>query len=65
MLIAQCNGYRIMTPSAFRLVPFKPRFHAILSASGHEISWGNEGHPVRIVGSCDSEETVAMAIVPL
>lgn len=58
MLIAQCNGYRIMTPSAFRLVPFKPHFHAaILPASGHEISWGNEGHPVRLVGSCDSKET--------
>lgn len=54
MLIAKCNGYRTMTPSAFRLVPFKPRFHAVIfCASGHVISWGNEGDPVRHIGSYD------------
>ena len=37
-VIAQCNGYRIMTPSAFRLVPYKLRFHyAILSATGYDL----------------------------
>lgn len=34
MLTAQCNGYRIMTPSAFRLVSCKPCInYAILSAA--------------------------------
>lgn len=31
MLIAQCNGYRIMPTSAFRLVPCKPSFHYAVS----------------------------------
>lgn len=44
MLIAQSNGYRTMTPSAFRLVPYEPRFHcAILSSDEYKISRENEG----------------------
>ncbi len=38
MLIAQWNGYRIMTSSVFRLVSYKPRFHqAILSATEYDL----------------------------
>ena len=38
MLIAERNRYRIMTPLAFRLVPYKPCFHyAILSAMGYDL----------------------------
>lgn len=41
MLISQCVGCRIMTASAFRLVPHEHQFHcAVLSAS---TSRGNEG----------------------
>ncbi len=44
MLIAQCNGYKVMTLSAFGLVPYKPRFHdAILSATGYDLP----GNPTR------------------
>lgn len=32
MLIAQCNGYRIMKPSVFTLVPYKHCDYAVLSA---------------------------------
>lgn len=36
--VAQCTGYRVTTPSAFILLPYKIRFHyAILSAAGHNI----------------------------
>lgn len=34
MLIAQCNGYRLMTPSAFTLVLYKPHFHYPVEATG-------------------------------
>lgn len=38
MLTAQCDGYRVMTTSAFRLVSYKPHFHyAIVSATGYEL----------------------------
>lgn len=35
MLTAQCNGFRIMTPATFRLVPYKLCCHyAVLPAAG-------------------------------
>ena len=38
MLIEQCSGYRIMSPSTFRLVPSKACFHyAVLSSSWYKI----------------------------
>ena len=38
MLIAQCNGNEIITPSALRLVPYKPRFHyASLFTTGYDL----------------------------
>lgn len=44
MLIAQCNGSRIMTPSVFRFVLYKPHCHdTVPSATEHEISQENEG----------------------
>lgn len=30
MLIAQCNGCRIMKPSLFTVVPFKPHYHSTI-----------------------------------
>lgn len=37
MLIAQCNGCRIMKPSLFTVVPFKPHYHStILSVIGRQ-----------------------------
>lgn len=44
MLTAQCHGQRKMTPSVFRWVPYKLRFHsAVLSATRHKLSWGHKG----------------------
>lgn len=50
MLIAQCNGYEIMRPSAFRLVPYELRFHyAILSAWNLSGKWRLSDGPVQLV----------------
>ena len=43
MLIAQYNGYGIMKPSAFTLVPHKPHFQCtISSATGHVVTQEKE-----------------------
>lgn len=34
----QYSGYRIMTPSAFTLAPYRPRFHyTVLSDTGYDL----------------------------
>ena len=40
--LMQGDVYRIMTPSVFRLVHFKPFHYAFLSAAGHKISLGEK-----------------------
>lgn len=42
MYIAQFNGYKIMTPSAFRFVPSKVCFH------GAKSPWNMKADPVRL-----------------
>lgn len=43
-LNVDCIGYRLMAPSAFRLIPYKPSFqYAILSATGHNFTRKNLG----------------------
>ena len=50
MLIAQCNGYEIMRPSAFRSVPYELHFHyAILSAWNLSAKWRLNDGPVQLV----------------
>lgn len=45
MQAAQRNGYKIMKPSAFTLIPYKPRYHySILSAVGHMFTQEKEGY---------------------
>lgn len=45
MLIAQCNGYRILKQSAFTLFLDKPHHHAtVLFATRHVVTWEQEGY---------------------
>lgn len=44
MLITQCNGCRVMKPSALTMVSYKPHYHCtIVSATRHAVTWEKEG----------------------